>query len=672
MNNIKGSNKTEEQALEAKQVLLYGLNKVGSKILKKYEADYKPTKRAYVRKTPKEEVKEVKKVRVYDPEESDYDVSDLPFLNSEYERISKLEMTEENEDLQDKLYDVIDQIESIDKYNKSKGEGFNENVLKHLVSHITDKNEPIDKRDFKHAKQAIDTIKKMKGTGIKEDNAKFKILKDVLDSLFDKPPFKINQQQYNDVMYLLNKGKLDEAENQLTFLIPKEKGKVPEPIKVKGKITKGSPEALARAEKMRLGKEAKRIAEGKPPPKGKYVKKVKELEPYYNIGEIPSGFREATEHEAVVNGKVSYWGKYEVNPDTISQFKNVGFLFKSDLTVPESKLLIGRMITRMKGALRDIPFVENRLENIEIKGKDSKYYKNKADVEQEGELLKVKYKTASKMIDVLVNHIKKSEPSFTSVIKPKKEVKVQEVMKVSEKTPEVHIRVIPDPRKPNPKRTAGLRPSGADDAPKSEMKKSQIMDTMTWMEKTGKHVDIESKVHIKAGLNPKIKGMLKGSLNDQIDKEISGKGIKPKNISIDNTYNNMDNHASIDHHLKGLLHHLGKAGIKGTGIKHAFEHLGHQIKSAGENANSALSKTNTYQALAKGKNMSLGDLGNSISGDTKAGISKMGMGVRRGKISLSDSDSDSECEVPKSGKGFKKGSAEAKAHMAKIRGMKKC
>ena len=70
--------------------------------------------------------------------------------------------------------------------------------------------------------------------------------------------------------------------------------------------------------------------------------------------------------------------------------------------------------------------------------------------------------------------------------------------------------------------------------------------------------------------------------------------------------------------------------------------------------------------------MSLGDLGNSISGDTKAGISKMGMGVRRGKISLSDSDSDSECEVPKSGKGFKKGSAEAKAHMAKIRGMKKC
>ena len=117
--NIKGQNKTEEQALEAKQVLLYGLNKVGSKILKKYEADYKPTKRAYVRKTPKEEVKEVKKVRVYDPEESDYDVSDLPFLNSEYERISKLEMTEENEDLQDKLYDVIDQIESIDKYFQS-------------------------------------------------------------------------------------------------------------------------------------------------------------------------------------------------------------------------------------------------------------------------------------------------------------------------------------------------------------------------------------------------------------------------------------------------------------------------------------------------------------------------------------------------------------------------
>jgi len=635
MNNIKGSNKTEEQALEAKQVLLYGLNKIGSKILKKYEADYKPTKRAYVRKTPKEEghrplsavedplrvkevKKEVKKVRVYDPEEADYDISDLPFLNSEYERISKLEMTEENEDLQDKLYDVIDQIESIDKYNKSKG------------------------------------------TGIKEDNAKFKILKDILDSLFDKPPFKINQQQYNDVMYLLNKGKLDEAETQLTFLIPKEKGKavINAPVKVKGKITKGSPEALARAEKMRLGKEAKRIAEGKPPPKGKYVKKVKELEPYYNIGEIPSGFREATEHEAVINGKVSYWGKYEVNPEVIKQFNNVGFLFKSDLTVPESKLLIGRMITRMKSALRDIPFVENRLENIEVKGKDSKYYKNKADIEQEGDLLKVKYKTASKMIDVLVNHIKKSEPSFTSVIKPKKEVKIEEVMKVSEKTPEVHIRVIPDPRKPNPK-------------PVPKKVKSQIMDTMTWMEKTGKHVDIESKVHIKAGLNPKIKGMLKSNLNDQIDKEISGKGFKSKKMSIDNTYNDkMNHHELVEHHLKGLMHHLSKAGIGGMGIKHAFEHLGHQIESAGEDANSALSKTNTYQALAKGKNMTIGDLGSSYIGDVKAGASKMGMGVRRRKTVLSDSESDSE--VPKSGRGFKKGSAAAKAHMAKIRAMKKC
>ena len=260
MNNIKGKDKTEVQALEAKQVLLWGLNKVESKILKKYEDDYKPTKRVYIRK---ETIKTKSKLRVYEPDNEDYNESDLPFLNSEYDRISKLEMTDENEDLQEKLYDVIDQIESIAKYRKSQGNGFNEDILNHLITHIVDKDEPVDKRDFKHAKDVIDVIKKQKMRG--------------------------------------------------------------------GKIEKGSPDALARAEKMRLGKEAKRIAEGKPPPKGKYVKKVRELEPYYNIGEIPDGYREATEYEAITNGKVSYWGKYEVNPDTMIEFNNVGFLFKPDL-----------------------------------------------------------------------------------------------------------------------------------------------------------------------------------------------------------------------------------------------------------------------------------------------------------------------------------------------------
>ena len=624
---INKGNKTEEQAIESKQVLLWGLNKVNTKLMKKAEAEFKPTKRAY---TKKEGVIEKVKVQVYDPSNEYYTDDDIPFLNKEYKRISDIvdnpktdDEYEEAVELQDKLYDLIDQLESVSDFRKkTEGSGFNENVLKHLVSHIVDKNEPIDKRDFKQAKQAIDTIKKIK------------------DSSFDKS----NER----------------------------------PIKG-GAIVKGSPEALARAEKMRLGKEAKRIAEGKPPPKGKYVKKVKDLKPYYNIGDIPTGFREAKEEEAIENNKLSHWGKYQVNPETMKTFKNVGFFFNKDLTEKDAMTLIGRMITRMKGALRDIPWVNSRLENIQDKGENSKYFKKKSEVEEEGIQLKNRYKSASKMIDILSNHIKSTNPSFMGVIKPKQEIKNEELreMKISEKTPEIEIKIEKDFRIPK-----HITPV----IKEKKIIKSKLMDSFTHMTKEGKNVDIETKIHIhKDKINPQIKGAMRESLLNEFDREIKGHGLNdlkhPKIISTNNRYNEMDHHASIDHHLKGLLHHLGKAGIKGTGIKHAFKKLGSEIKSAGENANSALSKTNTYQALAKGKNMSMGDLGNSISGDASHGFaqakqampSKMGMGVRRGKISLSDSDSDSDSEMhTMGGMGMGKGSKAMKDKMARIRAMKKC
>ena len=86
-NIISKSNETEEKALESKHVLLWGLNKVSSKLMKKAEAEFKPTKRTY---TKKEGVVEKVKVPRYDPTNEDYTEEDLPFLNKEYERISAI------------------------------------------------------------------------------------------------------------------------------------------------------------------------------------------------------------------------------------------------------------------------------------------------------------------------------------------------------------------------------------------------------------------------------------------------------------------------------------------------------------------------------------------------------------------------------------------------------
>jgi len=77
--------------------------------------------------------------------------------------------------LEEHKIDVLNQLDG----NKLIGEGIQTNsgkILKHLVSHITDTKEPVDKRDFIQAKMVIDDIKKMKSKrkskGIKSNTQK--------------------------------------------------------------------------------------------------------------------------------------------------------------------------------------------------------------------------------------------------------------------------------------------------------------------------------------------------------------------------------------------------------------------------------------------------------------------------------------------------------------------
>ena len=684
-NIISKSNETEEKALESKHVLLWGLNKVSSKLMKKAEAEFKPTKRAY---TKKEGVVEKVKVHRYDPTNEDYTEEDLPFLNKEYERISAIvdnpktdEEEEEAVDLQDKLYDLIDQLESVSKFRKkTEGKGISHQIT-HIISgravsskHIKkfidasyDKNpsKNIDQYNIdeelsnEHAKTYHDpktghTVVVHRGTSGASDwlnnlsyglgrykkTDRYKTGKDIQNkanekygaenistlghsqgailarelgkggkevitlnpaymgekegdnehtirsssdvvsglknylkggndtTIKSKNPFNILGEHSSDILDRMNPDQMignGLNEDMLKHLVshitdPKEKLDKRDAKQAKqlinkitmkgGAITKGSPEALARADKMRLGKEAKRIAEGKPPPKGKYVKKEKILKPYYNIGEIPTGFREATEREAIENGKLSHWGKYQVNPEVMKEFKNVGFFFSKDLTEEQAKTLISRMMTRMKGAIRDIPYVNNRLENIHDKGENSKYYKKKAEIEEEGLQLKNRYKTASKMVDVLVKHIKTINPKFTGVIKPsvglrpnrvnevpKPEASKEEMREVDD-VPEIEVPIERDfrkriaglhPSEAGDARIAGLHPSEAGDAPipkEKKITKTQLMDSFTHMTKEGKKVDIETKVHIhKDKINPKIKSVMRESLLNEFDKEIIGHGI---------------------------------------------------------------------------------------------------------------------------------------------------
>ena len=76
-------------------------------------------------------------------------------------------------------------------------------------------------------------------------------------------------------------------------------------------------------------------------------KKATKLKPYYWIGKIPDGYREATEEEAIINKKVSLFGKKRVNRELHSLFEITGTIYIDTEELP----IINQQIMGLKGKL---------------------------------------------------------------------------------------------------------------------------------------------------------------------------------------------------------------------------------------------------------------------------------------------------------------------------------
>jgi len=76
--------------------------------------------------------------------------------------------------------------------------------------------------------------------------------------------------------------------------------------------------------------------------------KTKKLKPYYWIGEIPDGYREATEEEAIVNNKISFYGKKRVNRELNSLFEITGTIYMD----MKDKVELNKQIIALKGKLK--------------------------------------------------------------------------------------------------------------------------------------------------------------------------------------------------------------------------------------------------------------------------------------------------------------------------------
>ena len=305
------------EELEKNKVLLWGQKKVPTNVLKEYDHGNKnPSSKAQVKsKTSKKTVKIVKQ---FDPEEN-YGIEDLSFLESEYDRITAIlekgglddEEDEKIMDLQDKLYDLIEVLkEAKEKF----GGGINDVPIKE-DKHAVDQSSPL-----------VDYVPVKKGRPAKGSPEALEIGRRLAEA---------------------KKAKLE--------------GK-PKPVVIKNdkkaRAEKGSEEAKNINKKLLEAKALKKQA--KEPKTKEYSKKLK---PWFYIGDIPNGYRPATEDEALEENKVSEYGKYEVDPVKYYFYTNYKLLLSVDLPDYLLPVILRSLPKRIDNSYKDIDIYTAKLDN---------------------------------------------------------------------------------------------------------------------------------------------------------------------------------------------------------------------------------------------------------------------------------------------------------------------
>jgi len=111
--------------------------------------------------------------------------------------------------------------------------------------------------------------------------------------------------------------------------------------------------------------------------KAKKTTKTKNPKPYFWIGEIPDGYREATEEEAIINKKVSLFGKKRVQRELYSLFEITGTIYLN----LEDPVKLNQQIIGLKGKLkfykRELEFNNTSLDLDTISPENENRIKNK-------------------------------------------------------------------------------------------------------------------------------------------------------------------------------------------------------------------------------------------------------------------------------------------------------
>ena len=130
------------------------------------------------------------------------------------------------------------------------------------------------------------------------------------------------------------------------------------------RVIKGSEEAKAKMAKLTAIRQAKKAEKDKVKEVEKQIKqqsKDAKKKPYYYIGPIPSGYRKATEDEALVNDMVGELGEHEVDPTKLKYYEKYNILLTPDKTPAQIVITLKAFHKRVNGIFTDIDILESQL-----------------------------------------------------------------------------------------------------------------------------------------------------------------------------------------------------------------------------------------------------------------------------------------------------------------------
>ncbi len=407
----------ERKLFEDNKVLLWGINKASKSLLDEFDTGNK-NPQSISRKKDKEPKKnkstKTPKVQEFD-KTATYTIDDLDFLEKEYSRIEELSDKAYNDGNTTKADELIELLNDIDEVlTKLKAEEQEE--IKVVETSSKDKWDKINKLNTeidnlreewiksRGDPKIRDTIERKEkelsalykvGTGLKKTN-KRPYVQHRYEECYSSDDCDININ-INKIKGKGFKAGSEEAKKHAEkmrlsrgTILKKEK----EVKTSKARVEKGSEEAKEISKRLLEARKAKQALKKKEEPK---EEKKPLKNPWYYIGDIPKGYREATEDEAIENNKVSQYGKYQVDELRHRIYKDYNILLSE--SIDDTKLyfqLLG-LKKRINKIMYELEVLHNKLENDKYISKKTEFENKLNQTEYNFDMMKKAYRWLYKL-----------------------------------------------------------------------------------------------------------------------------------------------------------------------------------------------------------------------------------------------------------------------------------